>query len=522
MIYEFGEYQLDTEKQELRLRGEVVAVEPQVFSLLLTLIEHRELVLSKDRLIELIWGGRPLSDTVVSSRIKSARRAVGDDGSAQRIIKTVHKRGFRFVADVRVLGTKRSVTASLAPPHQTEIDEAAKRDRRPCIVVLPFRRMQPASGVPVLADGFALDIILGLSRLRWIKVISWASSSQFESGTQAETIVTQTGAKYSLNGTIECVGTSLALTVELANMVTRELIWADRLTGVLNDLHELRSEIVNKAVVALEVQISSNEAHIAQLTAPENLDSWGAYHLAMAHLYRFSEADNAKAQALFSKAIDEDPLFARAHAGLSCGHYQAAFNRYGGCDVAVAALEARRSAERGIERDAKDAFTNFAMGRCHWLEVDVEGSIPWLERALSVNPNYAQAYYAHGLAAVMVNNEHAAGHDAAQAIELSPMDPFLFGFYGVRAFSYFAAGDFESARTWANHAARQPGALLMLDLMAAVANSLAGHDEEAAIWATRARKRRPDITADYFLRALPFRPGVTRDNIARALKKHKL
>ena len=471
MIYEFGEYQLDAEKQELRLHGGVVGVEPQVFSLLLILIEHRELVLSKDRLIELIWNGRPLSDTVVSSRIKSARKAVGDDGSTQRVIKTVYKRGFRFVADVKILGTKFDVTARPPAPHQNEIDEAAKRDRRPCIVVLPFRRIQPSPDVPVLADGFALDIILGLSRLRWIKVISWASSSQFESGTQAKTIIAQTGAKYSLNGSIECIGKSLALTVELANMVTQEVIWAERLAGVLDDLHELRSQIVNKAVVALEVQISSNEAYIAQLTAPENLDSWAAYHLAMAHLYRFAQADNTRAQALFSQAIDQDPLFARAHAGLSCCHYQGAFNRYAGIDVDVAALEARRSAERGIELDAKDAFTNFAMGRCHWLDGDVEGSIPWLERALSVNPNYAQAYYAHGLASVMVNNELAASHDAAQAIELSPMDPFLFGFYGVRAFSHMAARDFENARTWANHAARQPGALFMMDLMAAVANS---------------------------------------------------
>ena len=350
MIYAFEGYQLDTDKQELRLHGDVVAIEPQVFSLLLTLIENRELVLSKDRLIELIWAGRPLSDTVVSSRIKSARKAVGDDGSTQRVIKTVHKRGFRFVADVRVIGAKPTLTAGLPPPHQSEIDEAAKRDRRPCIVVLPFRRLQPTPDVPVLAEGLALDIVLGLSRLRWIKVISWASSSQFESGTQAESIITQTGAKYSLNGAIECVGKHLALTVELANMVTREVIWADRLAGVLDDLHELRSDIVNKAVVALEVQISSNEASIAQLIAPENLDSWAAYHLGMAHLHRFSEADNTKAQALFSKAIDEDPLFARAHAGLSCCLYQAAFNRYEGCDVVVAALEARAEARTSPSR----------------------------------------------------------------------------------------------------------------------------------------------------------------------------
>lgn len=522
MIYQFSGYLLDTQKQELRQNGDLVPVEPQVFSLLCTLLENRDTVLSKDRLIEMIWQGRPLSDSVVSSRIKSARKAVGDDGKAQRLIKTVHKRGFRFVGDVVVVTEQPAAPFFSPAPHQAEIDEAAKHDRRPSIIVLPFRSIQSSEDLRVLPDGFAVDIILGLSRLRWLKVISAASSFQFASGAQTDAIVAQTGAKYSLNGSIERVGKHLALTIELANMVSRDVIWAERLDGVLDDIHQLRMDIVNKAVVALEVQISSNEARIAQLSAPENLDSWASYHLAMGHLYRFTQIDNTKAMALFTRAVDLDSMFSRAHAGLSCCHFQSAFNRYAGSDVAVASLAARRSAERSIELDPMDAFANFAMGRCHWLIGNPEDSLPWLERALSVNPNYAQAYYAHGLASVMANDEQAAGADATQAIELSPMDPFLYGFYGVRAFSYLAASDFENARIWANHAARQPGALLMMDLMATVANSLAGNDDEAASWAARARQRRPDLTADYFFRSLPFRPGATRERITQALRLHRL
>ena len=162
------------------------------------------------------------------------------------------------------------------------------------------------------------------------------------------------------------------------------------------------------------------------------------------------------------------------------------------------------------------------MGRCFWVAGSAEDSLPWLERSLSFNPNYAQAYYSHGLASVMVNKAGDAKQGASRAIELSPLDPFLYGFYGVRAFYYIATGDYENARTWAIHGSRQPGALFMMDLMASIANSLAGRDQEAAYWATRARKRRPDLSFDYFFRALPFIQGTARERISQALKKHNI
>ncbi|HXZ68413.1 MAG TPA: winged helix-turn-helix domain-containing protein, partial [Alphaproteobacteria bacterium] len=100
MIYRFGEYELDTAKLELKGRGAAVAVEPQVFALLRLLIENRERALTKEEIIERVWDGRFISDAAVASRIKSARQAIGDDGQAQKLIKTLHGVGFRFVADV--------------------------------------------------------------------------------------------------------------------------------------------------------------------------------------------------------------------------------------------------------------------------------------------------------------------------------------------------------------------------------------------------------------------------------------
>src|SRR5215470_14438348 len=100
MIYRFGSFTLDTELLELRSAQGPVTVEPQVFSVLAYLIENRRRVVSKDELINAIWDGRIVSDATLNSRINAARRAVGDTGTAQAIIRTIVKRGFRFVAEI--------------------------------------------------------------------------------------------------------------------------------------------------------------------------------------------------------------------------------------------------------------------------------------------------------------------------------------------------------------------------------------------------------------------------------------
>ena len=100
MLYRAGEYVLDLRKFELRRNDCLLSAEPQVLSLIFLLVENRERLVSKDELVATIWGGRAISDSAISSRIKSARQLLGDDGEAQRLIRTVHGKGFRFVGEV--------------------------------------------------------------------------------------------------------------------------------------------------------------------------------------------------------------------------------------------------------------------------------------------------------------------------------------------------------------------------------------------------------------------------------------
>ena len=101
MRYLFEEYAFDTDRRELHRGANVVSVTPQVFDLLDYLIRNRERVVSKDDLINAIWNGRIVSDAALTTRLNVARSAIGDSGEEQRLIKTLPRKGFRFVGQVR-------------------------------------------------------------------------------------------------------------------------------------------------------------------------------------------------------------------------------------------------------------------------------------------------------------------------------------------------------------------------------------------------------------------------------------
>ena len=141
MIYQFDHFELDMARFELREGGAVHSLEPQVFGLLAYLIEHRERLVSKYELFEKLWHGRVVTDSALTSRIKSARQVLGDSGKAQQFIKTIYGKGFRFVADVRFAHS----TSMVLPGDGTKNpDVAIEPSQRPSIAVLPFRNLADA------------------------------------------------------------------------------------------------------------------------------------------------------------------------------------------------------------------------------------------------------------------------------------------------------------------------------------------------------------------------------------------
>jgi TolB-like protein len=513
MIYAFEEYRLDIAARELRRGAVTIPVEPQVFALLKLLIENRLRLVSREEIIEQVWNGRIVSDAALDSRVKSARQAVGDDGRTQRLIRTQHGVGFRFVGVV----TPRTETVVVAEGSAELVEEADSAALRPSVAVLPFSLVGIAGPYGAIGDALPHDLIVELSRLRWLFVVARASSFQLRGVAATPPAVRAAlGVGYCLSGLVEVESGGLTVRVELCETADGSVLWSERYRNSVGGVHEIREEIVCAVVAALELQIPLAEARKA-LKTPDNLDAWAAYHLGLGQMYRFDRNGAERAATLFEQAIDRDPGFARAFAGLSFAHFEGAFLRFAG-NRKAAALSARRFAERSVELDPLDPFCNLVMGRVAWLTGDLEGALPWLDRAVELNPNYAQGKYSSAWMRTLLGEGGNGRALTDAALLLSPLDPLRYGMLGVRAFSHILLDEPAEAALWGERAARAPHAHALIELVAAVGHGLNGDNELAKAWANSARARQPGIGVADFLEAFPFREAEVRNRISGTLR----
>lgn len=517
MRYAFADFQLDAGQYQLRRGNERVHVEPLVFDLLKLFVQNPGRLIDRDRLMSEVWRGRIVSDATLSTAIKSARRALGESGRSQGLIETVRSRGFRFTGAVTVERAEAIVRER--PDQPTPGGETGLVGRAPTVAVLPFTRLGSAEPYAGFEDAIPHEIILALSRLRSLSVIARGSTYQFRGpGTDVAAVGRVLGARYCLTGTLEIFGGRLAAGVELADAASGRVIWGERLTGALDDVHLVRSEIVSAIASALDSQVALNEALLAQTKPMEDLDAWQAFHLGLKHMHDYTHAGNGAAEACFRRAITMQPGFARAHAGLSFTHFQNAFMHYTG-DREPEIEEARRSAERALELDPLDPFANLTMGRSLWLMKDLEAALPWMERATSISLSYAQGHYSRAMIDTMSGRSEAGLDSAGRAMALSPLDPLLYAMRAARALAHVTAGDYQQAASWAEAAARTPRAHVIIDLIAAASQSLAGNAELAMRWAATARNRKSDADRKHFFDGLPVQHAPTRRRISGALSK---
>jgi TolB-like protein len=388
---------------------------------------------------------------------------------------------------------------------------------RPSLAVLPFRLAGDGGKYAALAIALPDELITELSRLRWLFVTARGSSFRL-SAPDAEfgDIGRLLRVRYCLWGTIEVSDRRVIVTVELVDTTDGGIVWADRFSGQIDDVHAMREDILSRVLTALEIQIPVHEAALARLGASENLNAWSAYHLGLQHMYRFNRVDNGAAAALFQRAVALDPSFARAHAGLSFIHFQTAFMRYAD-DIAGETAQARRCAERGLELDPLDPFVNFTMGRTFWLEGDLQSSLGWLERSTIISPHYAQGIYARAWTEALASRPQEGRLHADLAMRLSPLDPLYYAMLGTRALTHLAVGEDAQAADWAERAARSPGAHVLIAMIAAAAQALNGDAARASYWATNVRERTATLNRDDFCRAFPMKSDGMRERVLQAL-----
>ena len=318
MRYIFEEYAFDTDRRELHRGADVVAVTPQVFDLLDYLIRNRERVVSKDDLINAIWNGRSVSDAALTTRLNAARTAIGDSGEEQRLIKTLPRKGFRFVGPVReAQGPAGAATADnpIEPPRP-----ALTLPDKPSIAILPFTNLSSDPEQDYFADGMVEDIITALSRFKALFVIARNSSFTYKGrAVDVKQVGRELGVRYVLEGSVRKAANRVRITGQLVDTATGAHLWADRFDGGLGDIFDLQDQVTESVVGAIAPAVEKAEIERAKRKPTESLDAYALYLRGLASYYQFgSRQANDEALRLFNSAIELDPDFASAYALLPC------------------------------------------------------------------------------------------------------------------------------------------------------------------------------------------------------------
>jgi TolB-like protein len=255
LLYLFEDCALDADRRELRRGTSLVPIQPQVFDLLEYLIRNRERVVSKDDLIAAVWGGRIVSESALSTRINAARTAIGDCGEQQRLIRTLPRKGVRFVGTLQ----EEQGTAPVPAPNNAEQPKRLPADR-PSIAVLPFQNLSGDPEQDYFADGMVEEIITALSRIRWLFVIARDSTFTYKGKTtDVKRIGRELGVRYALEGSVRKAGNRLRITGQLIDASSGAHLWADRFEGTLQDVFELQDEVAVAVAGVIEPALQAAE-----------------------------------------------------------------------------------------------------------------------------------------------------------------------------------------------------------------------------------------------------------------------
>jgi TolB-like protein len=516
--YLFEEYAFDTDRRELHRGADVVSIAPQVFDLLDYLIRNRERVVSKDDLINAIWNGRTVSDGALTTRLNVARSAIGDSGDEQRLIKTLPRKGFRFVGTVR---EAQGPTCAEVVDHPVEQPKPTLTlPSKPSIAVLPFANLSSDQEQEYFADGVVEDITMALSRFGWLFVIARNSSFTYKGrAVDVKQIGRELGVRYVLEGSVRKAGNRIRIAGQLIDAETGTHLWADHFDGAFKDMFDLQDHVTASVVCAIEPKIQRAEIDRARRKPTENLNAYDFYLRGLAKVRRWTKDANREALDLFCKAIDLDPGLASAY-GMAAWCYSQ--RRAYGWIVGRAheSAEATRLARKAVHLGADDPVALCMGGYALALIThEFDAAAAFMDRGLTVNPNFAIGWMLSAWLRVWRSEPDLALEQLAHAMRLSPLDPFASGMQGATAYAHFLAGHYGSASSWAEKSMRENPNFLLAVCMAAASNALAGRLEPAQKAMARALECNPDLRMSNLGDQVPFRRAKDFATFAKGLRK---
>ena len=452
MRYLFEEYAFDTDRRELHRGADVVSVAPQVFDLLDYLIRNRDHVVSKDDVINAIWDGRSVSDAALTTRLNVARTAIGDSGEEQRLIKTLPRKGFRFVGTV--LEVQEPGCTAVTDNDVESAKPALALPDKPSIAVLPFTNLSSDPDQDYFADGMVDEITTALSRFKSLFVIARNSSFTYKGrAVDIKQVGRELGVRYVLEGSVRKAAGKVRITGQLIDAMTGAHLWADRFEGDLSDVFALQDEVTVNVVSAIQPKLLQTEIDLAA-RRPNNLS---AYDLCLRaqHLQSWTRGGSAESLRLVSRALEIDPRYGFAAALAGECHLRNVRQGWA-ADPNWETAEGMRLLRLALGIDGNATFVLSMLGHATAaFSGDFDTAREMVDRAVALNPNSSRVWEERGWTYLFAGRPEQAIRSFERRIRLSPFDPLLFSTLVGMGAAFIGLGRFDEAVSTAKKAVRQ-------------------------------------------------------------------
>jgi len=503
LLFSFDNISVDTNRRELHRDGKLQPIEPQVFDLLEFLIRNRDHMVSREELLASVWSGRIVSESTLASRINAARTAIGDNGQDQRLIRTILRKGIRFVGPVHVEQNGEVWSATSAGERARS---ALPLPDRPSIAVLPFSNMSGDPQQDYFADGTSEDIITALSKLRWFFVIARNSSFVYKDrAVDIRQIGRELGVRYVLEGSVRKSGSRVRITAQLIDAETGKHLWAEHYDSDLTDIFALQDEITRKVVAAIEPRLLEAEGIRSQHRPPEDLGAWDMLIQANSLFWRLTRDESQAAIAVLKQLVQRRPSYAPGHSMLA---FVLLVSRQGGWHMMEPEVtQAATLAARAVELDDSDPWAHLALGFVAFTRRHTDEAVEEFQRALDLNPNFSAAHGFLGCALAFDGRSDRAIDHIEQAIRMSPYDPQNALLNAALAAAHYQAGRYAEAIGFGRKAIQQRFELTNGHRIYVASLAQAGRIDEARTALARLQKLHPENSIAWIERNVPYTPG---------------
>ncbi|MEJ2378144.1 MAG: tetratricopeptide repeat protein [Pseudolabrys sp.] len=506
-MYRFGPYRLDPQAGILFRGNDPAPLGKRAVALLQLLIERKGRPVSKQELVDAAWPGLSVEDSNLTVQIAALRRLFEKENGGEPWIETMPRRGYRYVGPA-------VVTDEEGPAAKSYAEFLA----RPVLAVLPLENMSSDPEQTYFVDGLTEDIITALSLWRSFPVIARNSTVAFRGGAvNIRKVGRSLGARYVLKGSVRKSGDKIRVSAQLVDTVTNHQVWAETFDRQLTDLFKLQDDLTKKiaAIVAPELERAEYQRLLAQ--RPQNLDAWYFVQRGTAELDGYTREGNVRAREMFARAIELDPNYGRAFAGVALSYNRDLMLGYASSRE-IAVENALQNSKKAVALDRSDSFAHNVLAMAYiWNGQQSEAKLLF-ERAVELNPSHGYARASLGNILDLMGRSEEGISMMEDGLRLNPDAPNMRHIYTFLARALIKAGRYddavESARRGIGADAQNPNAHYLL--AASLAHLCRFKEAAAALY--RCERIQPGFVA---ARAewRPYQDSVANEHILEGIRK---